>query len=109
MDCLDDSADDLHALCMDSTPFDSWDQRDKAYNIFFHNLMNKLNDEGSFMRQEFVRNYPKKLHENLLVFATHKWRGLLTQHNECMALLNNTAPGSYETYPIDVPTWIDTG
>jgi len=60
------------------------------------------------MRQEFVSKYPKKVHENLLVHATHKWRVLVTQYNECRALLNNTAPGEYETYPINVPTWIDT-
>jgi len=41
---MDDSADDFHALWNACTPFDSWDQRDKAYNIFFHSLMNKLND-----------------------------------------------------------------
>ena len=86
----------------------TWDQRDKAYNIFCEGLTAKLNEEGSSMRQEFDGNYPNKLHENLLVFATHKWRALVTKHNECVALLNNTAPGAYETYPIDVPAWINT-
>jgi len=106
---MDESTDQLHALCITCTPFESWDQRDKAFNIFFHSLISKLNEQGSLMRQEFVRVFPQQLHENLLVFAHHKWRVLLTQHNECRALLNNIAPGAYETYPIDVPAWIDTG
>jgi hypothetical protein len=106
---MNDSADDCNALCTTCRPFDSWDQRDKAYNIFCHSLVVKLNEEGSSMRQEFDVDYPKKDHKDLLIFATLKWRALLPQHNECVALLKNTAQGAYETYPIDVPSWINSG
>ena len=47
-----------------------------------------------------------KLLEDLLVYATDQWRALLPNHDECLALLDNTVPGAYETYPLDVPEWI---
>ena len=61
------------------------------------------------MRQEFDGNYPNKEHKDLLIFATLKWRALLPKHNECVALLKNIAQGAYETYPIDVPAWVNSG
>ena len=105
----DDSDDDCHVLCKTCAPFDSWDQRDKAYNIFCEGLTAKLNEEGSSMRQEFDGNYPNKELKDLLIFTTHKWRALVLKRSECLALLDNTAHGDYTTYPIDLPDWVRDG
>jgi len=103
---MNETDDDIHPLSATCSPFASWEQRDKAYNIFCHWLVGRLNDEGSSKRQEFDNKFPNKLLEDLLVYATDQWRALLPNHDECLALLDNTVPGAYETYPLDVPEWI---
>jgi len=104
---MNNADEDIHFLSATCSPFDSWDQRDKAYNIFCHWLVNELNDDTSSKRQEFDEKFPNKLLEDLLVFATEQWRALLPKHGECVALLNNTVQGAYETYPVDMPEWIN--
>jgi len=71
--------------------------------------MEKLDEDGSSMRQEFDGKHPNQEHKDLLIFATYKWRALLPKHSECLALLNNTAHGAYKTYPIDLPEWVRSG
>jgi len=94
------SADNCHVRCTTCAPFDTWAQRNKAYNIFCERLMEKLDEDGKHPNQE---------HKDLLIFATYKWRALLPKHSECLALLNNTAHGAYKTYPIDLPEWVRSG
>ena len=105
----DAEVEDCHRLCTTCAPFDTLPERNKAYNIFCERLMEKLDADGSTMRKEFVEKHPNHELEDILMFATRKWRALLLKHSKCLALLDRTAHGAYETYPIDLPEWVRRG
>ena len=61
--------------------------------------MEEFDSDRSTVRKEFDEKHPNHEPEDILVFATHKWQDLLLKHSECLALLDETGPDEYETYP----------
>jgi len=96
------SVEEIHRLCTTCTPFATWPERNKAYNIFCDRLMEKLDSDGSTMRKELDEKHTNHELEDILIFATHKWRALLLKHSECLALLDKTGHGDYDTYPVNI-------
>jgi len=71
------SSEDVHHLCTTCTPFATWPARHKAYNIFCGRLMEEFDSDGSTVHKEYDEKHTNHELEDILVFATHKWRALL--------------------------------
>jgi len=73
---------------------------EKAKAPLCHSLcQEEFDSDGSTLRKYFDEKHPNHELEDILVFATRKWRDLLLKLSECLALLDETGPDEYETYP----------
>jgi len=58
------------------------------------------------LRKDFDEKHPNHELEDILVFATRKWRDLLLKLSECLALLDESGPDEYAMVHPALPTLV---